>query len=161
VTTQLSEDRIVYVKPLARSTPLHMSLTNGFGSSLGSYSRPDERGCYFATHWIRFFFFPVIPIRRYYMTGHPSHGKLLGQAPLDAGEVLKTYAFAWLFCPAFILVPFALLKAGSVAWAWLLVSAVLIVVLIRSWRRRWAPRYVAQWGQPDPQPHQIPKTQAH
>lgn len=133
----------MYVRPLTRTTSLRMSLTNGTGTGLSCYSRPDERGCYFATRWVRLFFLPLFPVRRYYMT----KGKLLGEASLDAGEVLRTYLFAWLFAPVFIVLPMALAKFTSGAWGWFFISIVLLA-LFSGLRRNWAPRYVARWGPP-------------
>ena len=152
-----NKDRIVYVKPLSRQTPLYMSRVNGLGSTLISPSRPDEHGAYFATRWVTIFYFPVIPLRRYYMTGSLRSGKLLGQAPLDVSDVVRTYATA-VFIVGFIVIPVALLgifEGGGWMFIWLVVALVLVVVLGRMRRARWLPRYVARWSESDhsePQP---------
>ena len=124
-----------------------MGRWNGFGTTFLGFSRTDREGCNFATLWLTLLYLPFIPLGRYYVRigrteksynrnarGTTSKSTtsytVMGTTGIDGGEILKSYLYRWLICPAIVLVP--------VYFAWLSLHylenwGIVVVVLVVVW----------------------------
>ena len=103
----------------------HLFVFNGAGRKLFAFTRRDKSGGRFATVWWVEAGMPIYPIGRFYIidggdksvnsTSGP-HGyamttttsssyRFIGKAKKNLKEVVGTYVWAWLVCPAAIALP--------------------------------------------------------
>ncbi len=82
---------------------------NGCGIWFLGVKNTEERGVVFATFWLTFLFLPIIPLGRAKIHFQDTrHYNVIEKLPLQAVEVLATYAYGWLLFPLLILGPTAI-----------------------------------------------------
>ncbi|WP_189538261.1 hypothetical protein [Streptomyces roseolilacinus] len=149
-----------------------------FGFDLRGCTRTDDSERFFATRWFIFNLLPLIPLQRYYLsetrvssqqyTGQIEHVfansvyKVHGRSRLHVGEIVRTYAYAWLVAPALVIVPVVHLmettdRADDSTDIWLIIGALLwpfigifLVVLLPEVFRKFqrSPRPVSWRAEP-------------
>ncbi|WP_194895836.1 hypothetical protein [Catenulispora pinisilvae] len=122
-----------------------MRSTNGTGVTLKNRSAADADGRFFATRWASVLSMPLVPLNRLYLaqqgpgqTSAVGYGRnrtrttvdyqILGIAAMRPGDVLGTYLFHWVLCPAIILGPTAAVGTAvpALGAVWFLLSLCLV-----------------------------------
>jgi hypothetical protein len=100
---------------------LQLFTYNGVGRTLLGFTRPDRAGGRYATVWEVAFGMPLFPLGRFYLFGgstslHTSNVfsiktnyRFVGKTRIKLTEVLRTYVWGWLMCPAATALPIWLL----------------------------------------------------
>ncbi|RSM91467.1 hypothetical protein DMH04_00190 [Kibdelosporangium aridum] len=99
-----------------------LAVYNGYGRKLFGFTRPDRHGVRYATVWKIDYHMPLRPLGRYclveettwsssndrggiFETNSTSRFQFLGATALNRAEIVRTYLWAWLFCPAVVAIP--------------------------------------------------------
>jgi hypothetical protein len=102
---------------------LQLYTYNGIGRTLLGFTRPDHAGGRYATVWEVQARMPLYPLGRFYLfEGHTknlyqvpdvsttkTNYRFVGKTRLKLTEVVRTYVWAWLMCPAAAALPIWLL----------------------------------------------------
>ncbi|MEY9934509.1 hypothetical protein ABH926_009177 [Catenulispora sp. GP43] len=122
-----------------------MRSTNGTGVTLKNRSAPDAEGRFFATRWASVLSMPLVPLNRLYLaqqgpartnsvgygrnrTGTTVGYQILGMVAMRPEDILGTYLFHWLLCPAIIFGPAAALGTAvpALGVVWFFLSLILV-----------------------------------
>ncbi|MBS2534934.1 hypothetical protein KGQ20_19370 [Catenulispora sp. NF23] len=135
------------VRPLGPADRVgSMRSTNGTGVTLKNRSAADADGRFFATRWASVLSMPLVPLNRLYLTrqgprqtsavGHGQNRstrttvdyQVLGMVAMRPGDILGTYLFHWVLCPAIILGPAAAVGTAvpALGAVWFFLSLILV-----------------------------------
>ncbi len=100
-----------------------MSTIQGCGTKFLGFSSRDEKGCNFATKWFVLFYWPIIPLKRYYLEIGGSNSSSAGVTFTTSRsytifkttrvhflEVLMTYLYIYIVLPVCAVCPNAFIS---------------------------------------------------
>lgn len=146
--------RPVVVRPLRNRRSGGGYVFMGTGVRLGTWSRLDREGKRFAVRWISLFGMPLLPIGRFYLkpgssfTFHSGNGTktttlytFYGRAGLQLGEILRSYVYFWVACPAVIVGPMFLIRSTGWNMLWFFAGIFIIGMIGEIYKQQFSPLY--------------------